>query len=87
MRFLVQIVVSDKGMNTSFPQHSLCEGQRKRGYIITGVTSGNFVGSGTGLGKFHYAGEAREIFWNSVIETRVLRVPAGWLVGSSLLLC
>ena len=37
-------------------------------------------GSGTGFWQFNYAGEAREIFSNYVIETGVLRV-SGWLVG------
>ena len=35
------------------------------------------TGHGTGFGKFNYAGEARKIVSDSVIETGVLRV-AGW---------
>ena len=40
---------------------------------------GIFLGSGTEFREFNYAGEAREKFANSVIETGALRV-AGWLV-------
>ena len=36
--------------------------------------------------SFNYAGDARARFWNSVIETGVLRV-AGWLVRPPVLLC
>ena len=39
------------------------------------------TGHGTGSRKSNYAGEARKIFSNSVIETGVLRV-AGWRVCS-----
>ena len=39
-----------------------------------------YLGSGTGFWQFNYAGEAREIFSNYVIETGVLRV-SGRLVG------
>ena len=44
------------------------------------VITTNILGSGTAFWEFNNAGEAREIFSNSVIETGVLRV-AGWLVG------
>ena len=39
----------------------------------------NFLGYGTGFWEFNYAGKARGIVPNSVIETGVLKV-AGWLV-------
>ena len=45
-----------------------------------------FLGLGTGFRQFNCAGEALEMFWNSIIEAGVLRVD-GCLVGSSVLLC
>ena len=38
------------------------------------------AGHGTGSEKFNYAGEARKIISNSVIETEFLRVLGGWSV-------
>ena len=43
------------------------------------------TGYGTDSWKFNYAGEARKILSNSVIETEVLRVLGGWSVRMFLL--
>ena len=40
-----------------------------------------FLGSGTGFREFNYAGEAREIFSNSVLETGVLRSSIAYAFG------
>ena len=41
----------------------------------------NFLGSGAGFGEFNYAGEARNYFRNSAIETVVLRAQCYFMYG------